>query len=60
MFMVLIPGEDSPHYRSIFLPLLYTAVVKQTQSVLDESLNEEHRLLKMRARPKILVAEDFE
>jgi hypothetical protein len=60
MVRVLILVEDSPLYRSFFLPLLYKAVVKQTQSVLDESLNEEHRLLKMRARPKILVAEDFE
>ena len=60
MVRVLILVEDSPLYRSFFLPLLYKAVVEQTQSVLDESLNEEHRLLKMRARPKILVAENFE
>ncbi len=57
---VLILVEDSPLYRSFFLPLIYKIVVKQTQSVLAESLNEEHRLLKMRARPKILVAENHE
>jgi hypothetical protein len=57
---VLILVEDSPLYRSYFLPLIYKEVVHQTQEVLDESLNEEHRLLKMRARPKILVAEDYE
>lgn len=57
---VLILVEDSPLYRSHFLPLIYRAVVRQTQAVLDESLNEEHRLLKMRARPKILLAENFE
>jgi DNA-binding NarL/FixJ family response regulator len=60
MVRVLILVEDSPLYRSFFLPLLYQEVVAQTQAVLDESLNEEHRLLKMRARPKILVAENFE
>ena len=60
MVRVLILVEDSPLYRSFFLPLLYREVVAQTQAVLDESLNEEHRLLKMRARPKILVAENFE
>jgi len=60
MVRVLILVEDSPIYRSFFLPLLYKEVVKQTQSVLEESLNEEHRLLKMRARPKILVAENYE
>ena len=57
---VLILVEDSPLYRSFLLPLIYREVVRQTQSVLDESLNEAHRLLKMRARPKILVAENFE
>jgi hypothetical protein len=57
---VIILVEDSPIYRSYFLPLMYKEVVKQTQAVLEESLNEEHRLLKMRARPKILVAETYE
>jgi CheY-like chemotaxis protein len=57
---VLILVEDSALYRSFLLPLIYREVVRQTQSVLEESLNEKHRLLKMRARPKILVAENFE
>jgi DNA-binding NarL/FixJ family response regulator len=57
---VLLLVEDSPLYRSFFLPLLYREVVNQTQSVLEEGLNEEHRLLKMRARPKVLIAEDYE
>ena len=52
--------EDSPYYRSSFLPLLYKEIVSQTQAVMEESLNDEHRLLKMRARPKILVADNFE
>jgi hypothetical protein len=60
MVRVLILVEDSPLYKSFFLPLLYKEVVAQTQAVLTESLNEEHRLLKMRARPKILVAKDYE
>ena len=60
MVRVLLLVEDSPLYRSFFLPLLYKEVVAQTQAVLSESLNEEHRLLKMRARPKILVAETYE
>ena len=60
MVRVLILVEDSPLYKSFFLPLLYKEVVAQTQEVMNESLNEEHRLLKMRARPKILVAENYE
>ena len=60
MVRVIIYVEDSPVYRSIFLPLIYREVVRQTQSVLDESLNERHRLLRMRARPKILMATNYE
>ena len=57
---VLLLIEDSPAYLSTFLPLLYREIVRQTQAVLEDSLNEEHRLLKMRARPKILVAANHE
>ena len=57
---VLILVEDSPVYYSSFLPLIYKEVVKQTQAVLELGLNEEHRLLTMRARPKILLAENYE
>ncbi|MBT8339299.1 MAG: phosphoenolpyruvate synthase/pyruvate phosphate dikinase [Desulfatitalea sp.] len=57
---VLLLVEDSPLYLSQFLPLMYKEVVHQIQAVLEESLNESHRLLKMRARPRILVAETYE
>jgi len=60
MVRVIIYVEDSPEYRSIFLPAIYREVVRQTQSVLDESINERHRLLRMRARPKILMARTYE
>lgn len=57
---VLILVEDSPVYYSSFLPIIYKEIVKQTQAVLEVGLNEEHRLLTMRARPKILLAENYE
>ncbi|MBU0942908.1 MAG: phosphoenolpyruvate synthase/pyruvate phosphate dikinase [Proteobacteria bacterium] len=60
MVRVIILVEDSPVYRSYFLPLIYHEVVRQTQGVLGESLNERHRLLRMRARPKILSAINYE
>ncbi len=60
MVRVILLVEDSPLYRSQILPILYEELVKQTQAVLDEGLNEQHRLLKMRARPKILTAETYE
>ncbi|KAB1442739.1 PEP/pyruvate-binding domain-containing protein [Pseudodesulfovibrio senegalensis] len=57
---VIIFVEDSPRYVSSLLPILYKELVIQTQSVLEHGLNQEHRLLTMRARPKILLAETFE
>jgi len=57
---VIVLVEDSPIYYSSLLPLLYKEIVTQTQAVMEESLNDEHRILRMRARPKILVAQNFE
>ena len=42
------------------MPILYRELVSQTQAVMEEGLNEEHRLLAMRARPKILIAENYD
>ena len=52
--------EDSPVYMSSLLPVLYKELVGQTQALLELGLNEDHRLLTMRARPKILVAQNYE
>ncbi|MFH1982200.1 MAG: PEP/pyruvate-binding domain-containing protein [Pseudomonadota bacterium] len=57
---VLLLVEDNPVYQSLLLPLVYKEVVRQTQGILMEGLNEDHRLLKMRARPKILLAETYD
>ncbi|MBU8848254.1 MAG: phosphoenolpyruvate synthase PpsA [Desulfobacterales bacterium] len=57
---VIILVEDSPYHYSSFLPVLYKQIVMQTQSVIDDSINEEDRLLKMRGRPKVLVAHNYE
>jgi CheY-like chemotaxis protein len=60
MVRVLLVVEDSPYYYSSILPILYESIVGQTQAILDDSLNEEHRLLKLRARTKILMAGSYE
>jgi CheY-like chemotaxis protein len=57
---VILFVEDSPEYLSSLLPIVYRELVIQTQALLEQGLNEEHRLLTMRARPKILVAESYE
>lgn len=57
---IILFVEDSPYYLSIILPLLYKELVAETQEVIEDGLNEEHRLLSMRARPKILLAHSYE
>lgn len=57
---VIIYVEDSPYHTSSILPILYKEIVTQTHAVMDDSLNAEHKLLRMRARPKIVVADNFE
>lgn len=52
--------EDSVRFASLYLPLLYTELVRQTQAVMEDGINLSHRLLRMRARPKILLATTFE
>jgi hypothetical protein len=57
---VIILVEDAPGYKSALLPILYKQLVSQTQIVMEEGLNQEHRLLAMRARPKVLTADSYE
>ncbi len=57
---VILFVEDSPYYLSLMLPILYKELVVEVQSVIEEGLNEEHRLLSMRTRPKILIAHSYE
>ena len=57
---VILFVEDSPYYLSSLLPILYRELVSQTQAVMEGTLNEEHRLVTMRARPKILVTGNYE
>jgi len=57
---VIIMVEDSIRNYSKFLPLIYSELVSQTQRSISEDLNEMQRLLRRRARPKILLVDNFE
>lgn len=52
--------EDSTRFTSLYLPLLYTALVEQTSLLLADSVNLANRLLRLRARPKVLWAQSYE
>ncbi len=52
--------EDSIRFNSIYLPILYKIVFKQSREFMKEALNEHQKMLRMRGRPKILLATNFE
>ncbi len=57
---VILLVEDSPRYYSLFLPLIYTELLGQTRSLISSGINDFQRLQRMRARPKILLAETLQ
>lgn len=53
--------EDSPKYYSRFLPAMYNAILEQTQRLIEEvNTDELYKVLKLRARPKLLHACSYE
>lgn len=53
--------EDTPSYYSRYLPMLYSIVLEQTKELIEEvSTDELYKVFKLRARPKILLASDYE
>ena len=57
---VLLVVEDNIRYYSSFLPEIYTELIKQSRRVIQEGINVAHKLVRMQARPKILLASNFE
>ena len=55
----IILVENSIRYISSYLPNLYRIVLMQSRDFQREALNEHQRMLKMRGRPKILLANNF-
>lgn len=57
---VILFVEDSIHFYSSILPHLYKCVFKQSLSFMTEALNEHEQMLRMRGRPKIMLARTYE
>ncbi len=52
--------EDDVRFYSSYLPIIYTELVRHTQSLISEGVNPAHKLLRRRARPKILLCGSYE
>ncbi|MDD3489810.1 MAG: PEP/pyruvate-binding domain-containing protein [Paludibacter sp.] len=57
---VILFVEDSIRFYSSIVPQLYKFVFMQSHSFMTEALNEHEQMLRMRGRPKILLARNFE
>ncbi|MBT7469114.1 MAG: hypothetical protein HN692_01755 [Candidatus Cloacimonetes bacterium] len=57
---VILLIEDSVRYYSRFLPLLYEEILKQTQRLISEELNDINKRLRMRVRPKVILVHNYD
>jgi CheY-like chemotaxis protein len=53
---IILLVEDSIRFISSYLPNLYKIILKQSREFSEEALNEHQRMLRMRGRPKVLLA----
>jgi hypothetical protein len=61
LIKIILLVEDSPKYYSRYLPFLYSMVMEHTQRLIDEvSTDDIFKILRRRARPKILLATNYE
>jgi len=61
MVRVILLVEDSAKYYSRYLPLLYQIILEQTKDLIEETnVDELYKVLKSKARPKILLAKTYE
>ena len=56
----IVVVEDSIRLYSSVLPHLFKYLFLQSRSFSTEALNEHERMLRMRGRPKVLLARDYE
>ncbi|MBO8437039.1 MAG: pyruvate, phosphate dikinase [Spirochaetes bacterium] len=57
---VIILVEDSVRFISSYLPEMYMCLIKQNRLSILEALNDWGKTLRMRGRPKILLATDYD
>jgi len=57
---VIVLVEDNPAFYSAYLPILWLEVLNQTRSLMRGVINDSHRRYRARARPKVLLARNYE
>ncbi len=56
----IILVEDNIRFYSSYLPIIYKILFRQSKELMTEALNEHQMMLRMRGRPKIILATNYE
>lgn len=57
--LVVVIEDQVPIYSS-FLPVIYTELIHHSHNLVPEGINLSHKLMRLQARPKILLCRSFE
>ena len=57
---VILVVEDSVRYYTHFVSLLYVELFRQAGSLIAEGINNLHKSMRLRSRPKVLLASCYE
>lgn len=57
---VIILIEDNVRYYSSFLPVIYAELLHHSRRLVSEAVNVSDKIMRMRARPKILLCSTYE
>ncbi|MDR0830124.1 MAG: phosphoenolpyruvate synthase [Prevotellaceae bacterium] len=57
---IILLVEDSSRFYSAYLPKIYKFIFSQSRAFVTEAPNEHERMLRMRGRPKVMLARNYE
>ncbi|MCX6248072.1 MAG: phosphoenolpyruvate synthase [Bacteroidetes bacterium] len=57
---VILLVEDNIRFYSSYLPNIYKIIYRQSKGFITEGLNEHQKMVRMRGRPKIVLATSYE
>ncbi len=60
MVRVILLVEDSIRYYSRYIPVLYSEIMRQTSRLIEAEHSDSRKLLRMRARPKVIITRTYE
>ena len=57
---IILLVEDSSRFYSVYLPYIYKFLFMQSRAFAEEAPNEHEKMLRMRGRPKVMLATNYD